>query len=337
MKNKWVRRAISIPLLIFGGAVLVGVFPVLACVLPAVDLFRDRRFPLIRAYAVLVFYCIWEAFGITAAFLAWLVSGVWMGRNRARFLRWNYALQRLWVQGFASVGLRLFSMRLRLEEDLYPSGENPILLLVRHTSLADTILATYLMRIQKNFRLRYVMKRELLWDPCLDIVGNRLPNYFVDRGSADTRHEAEAIAALAENLGPEEGVILWPEGTRFSPAKRDRALARIKEAGDVHLLELASRFCQVLPPRMRGIAALLERNPGMDVFFCSHTGFEKAASFKDIFGGTMIGREIRARLWGFDAESVPKNPQELKQWVYEKWRLVDDFVVGAAKGMTSEG
>ena len=39
---------------------------------------------------------------------------------------------------------------------------------------------TYVSR-RYHLRLRYVLKRELLWDPCLDIVGQRVPNIFVDR------------------------------------------------------------------------------------------------------------------------------------------------------------
>ena len=134
---------------------------------------------------LVVFYGFSELLGILAAFSVWLASGVWLGVSRQRFLRWNYGLQRLWARGFVWVGLRLFSMRLHVEEDGYIFSDQSILLLVRHTSLADTILAAYLVSVQKGFRSRYVMKRELLWDPCLDIVGNRLPNYFVDRRSAN--------------------------------------------------------------------------------------------------------------------------------------------------------
>ena len=82
----------------------------------------------------------------------------------------------------------------------------------------------------------------------------------------------------------------------------------------------------VLPPRLMGVLRLLERNPGLDVFFCAHTGFENAASFKDFFGGAMIGREIRASLWGYPAEAVPRQPEVQQKWMYENWQRVDDFV-----------
>lgn len=329
--NKWLRRSVSVPLLI--GATLVGValFPIMLCLFLLVDVCRDRRFPLVRAGCVLVFYGVWEVFGILAALWAYLFSGVWAGLGQAQYRDWNYALQRLWVQGFAWVGLRLFSMPAPTEEEGYAFSGRPILLLVRHTSLADTILATYLMRVRRAYRLRYVMKRELLWDPCLDIVGNRIPNYFVDRHASNTLGEAQALATLADGLGAWEGVIVWPESTRFSPAKRVRALNRLREQGEESLLQLAAEMEYVLPPKLSGILALLAHNPGMDVVFCAHTGFENAASFADIFKGTMIRREIRVKFWGYAAEDIPRDRAQQKLWIYENWRHVDAFVATACQ------
>ena len=334
-ENKWLRRSISVPLLI--GATLAGValFPVMLCLFTLVDGWRDRRFPMVRAGCIVVFYGVWEMFGILAALGVYLFSGVWAGLGRARYHDWNYALQRFWVQGFAWVGLRLFSMPTPIEEKGYAFSDRPVLLLVRHTSLADTILATYLMRVRRAYRLRFVMKRELLWDPCLDIVGNRIPNYFVDRHRSNTLGEAQALATLADGLGEREGVIVWPESTRFSPAKRVRALNRLREQGDDTLLQLAADMKYVLPPRLGGILALLAHNPGMDVVFCAHTGFEEAASFAAIFKGSMIRREIRVKFWGYSAEEIPRDRAQQKQWIYENWRQVDAFVATACQDAIS--
>lgn len=326
MRNKWTRRIVSIGLVATLSLAIIAPFPLVGCVLLAIDLLRDRRFPLIRAYILVVFYGIWELLGILAATIVWLLSGAWPGTDRSRFIRWNYGLQRFWAKGFSWVGLHLFSMQLHVEEDGPLFNNQPVLILVRHTSLADTILATLLVTVQKRYRLRYVMKRELLWDPCLDIVGNRLPNYFVNRKSANTQEEAVAVAALADNLGPQEGVILWPESTRFSVEKRDRALARLEDSNEKELLKIARELRFVLPPRLMGTLALLERNPTMDVIFCAHSGFENATSFLEIFGGSMIGRKISVKLWGYAAAAVPRNEQEQKRWLYENWQRVDEFV-----------
>ena len=44
-------------------------------------------------------------------------------------------------------------------------------------------------------------ERELLWDPCLDVVGQRLPNVFVRRGDGDGASEIAAVRAPAADLG----------------------------------------------------------------------------------------------------------------------------------------
>ena len=170
------------------------------------------------------------------------------------------------------------------------------------------------------------MKRELLWDPCLDLVGNRLPNCFVDRRAGSTRGETKRIAALAVGLVSGEGVVLYPEGTRFSEHKRDRVLQRLQRQGDPELLRCAEALHHVLPPRTAGALALIDSAPEADVVFFAHTGFEGASSFADIFQGTMIGSAVRARYWATSAESIPRDSRERKRWLFGEWQKVESIV-----------
>ena len=94
------------------------------------------------------------------------------------------------------------------------------MLFVRHSSSADTVLAAGVLANPQRRRFRYVLKQELLWDPCLDIVGCRLPNVFVNRQAVRSGEEALAVAELARDLGPDKGVLIYPEGTRYSPKKQ---------------------------------------------------------------------------------------------------------------------
>ena len=75
-----------------------------------------------------------------------------------------------------------------------------MLLFPRHVSVADTLLPAVFVSSRNGILLRHVLKRELLWDPCLDIVGNRLPNCFVRRDSRDSAREIRAVAALAHDV-----------------------------------------------------------------------------------------------------------------------------------------
>lgn len=325
LMQTWVRRLISLGILFPSALLNCLLAPFLTGLFVLIDFATNRRLPLTRAYLLVSFYLLWEVIGVIAAFMVWLCLGPWRFGNHKRFLAWNYGLQRIWTNGFTRVGIALFSLDVTVEGN-YEFGHTPFILLVRHTSLADTILVSWFLLVRHRIRARYGMKKELLWDPCLDIVGNRLPNYFIDRNSRNIANEVKGVAALAEGLGPSEGVVMYPEGTRFSEKKRARALLRLKEQGAEELLRSAERFQHVLPPRLAGTMALLEKAPNADAIFFAHRGFEGASSFAEIFSGSMIGREIRVRYWAVPAYSIPRDIEAQKRWIYQQWRQVDELV-----------
>mgnify|MGYP001428055236 CR=1 FL=1 len=60
------------------------------------------------------------------------------------------------------------------------SGRGVVIIASKHQSFLDIILIFGAVPAGK-----FIMKRELLWDPCIDVYGQRLPNVFVRRDSAD--------------------------------------------------------------------------------------------------------------------------------------------------------
>jgi 1-acyl-sn-glycerol-3-phosphate acyltransferase len=170
-----------------------------------------------------------------------------------------------------------------------------------------------------------VLKHELLWDPSLDLVGHRIPNAFVRRGSGDSAREAARVAALADDLGPRDAVVLYPEGTRFSPARRDRALealAREDPARHARVQSLRS----VLPVRPGGVLALLARAPAADVLFCVHRGWEATASLGALVRGAMRGARVDVLLWRVPAAEVPREPEAALRWLDAQWARADAWL-----------
>jgi 1-acyl-sn-glycerol-3-phosphate acyltransferase len=245
--------------------------------------------------------------------------------DRARYAAWNFRVQCWWARTLFAGGQRLFGLRLDVK-GLDQLRRGPILLFMRHASVGDTVLPAVLVSSQQGIRLRYVMKRELLWDPCLDIVGNRLPNYFVRRGSGDAAREIAAVRRLADDLAPDEGILLDPEGTRFSPERQRRALDRIRRQGDGDLVARAEQLRHVLPPRLGGTLALLDVETGADVVFCVHFGFDGIRSFQDLLGGELIDRIIEVEFWRVPAESIPSDRNAQARWLYDQWSRVDEWV-----------
>jgi 1-acyl-sn-glycerol-3-phosphate acyltransferase len=330
----WARRIPVVVLYFAAFFVLAALFLPLAVASAVFDLVRQQPWTVTRALVFVLWYLACELVGVVASVLIWLASGVWAGADRERFVRWNYALQGWWARMLGRGGFRIFNIRLdtplrtptALHAAGYRFGERPLLVFVRHASTADTILAALLLSIPYRLRLRYVLKRELLWDPCLDIVGNRLPNVFVRRDSAQTEREAAAIAGLARGLGPGDGVLIYPEGTRFSAAKKARIVERLREQGREQAAAEAESLRHVLRPRSGGPLALLDAAPHADVIFLGHTGFEGSASFDRFFNGGLIGRTVHAELRVVRAADVPKGREARLAWMMENWRQVDDFI-----------
>ena len=306
------RRLVTFPLLFAFWALLVAAVPITVPLALLVGLIRRRRFIFLRLTVFAVVYASLELLGLGLAALA--------GLHRKRSRELHYALQTWWAWTLFRAATLLLELDVRIEgEDAIAPG--PIVLLLRHTSLADALLPAAVVTRRTGIRLRYVLKRELLVDPCLDLVGNRLPNHFIDR-SQPTEEDMAAIAALASDLKDDEGVIIYPEGTRFTEAKRARILEKMQSS---LYFQSAQSLEHTLPPRAGGVHALVRTAPKADVVFCAHTGFEGFATLADVLSGEMVGRTLRVAFWRVPASEVPHTHEELTCWLYERWKEVDRF------------
>lgn len=232
------------------------------------------------------------------------------------FLAANYRLQEWWATALLRLAKRLFRLRIDVQGGRALEGP-PAIVLPRHASIADTVVPLVLYALPRGYRLRYVLKRELLLDPCLDIVGNRLPNYFVDRGGVDSDEARHGVASLARGLGVDEGVVIYPEGTRATPRRREALLRRYADTPDV--LEQLRRWPGLLPPRLGGTMALLSANPGRDLLFCAHTGFEACSHFINLLGGGWSHAEVRIRFWRVPFHDVPRETGQLRSFLFQQW------------------
>ena len=334
----WGRRLAGVVLYASAWLLLTITAPLAAPLALAVDWRRgDGRWPTVRCLAFAIHYLTCELIGIAAACLIWLCSGSWAGLGRTTspaarltglsdaYLRANFRLQCWWTRSLFRGAERIFDLRVEVSGDEHVR-RGPFLLFLRHASIGDTLLPALLIADRHDLMLRYVMKRELLWDPCLDIVGNRLPNYFVQRGSGDSDREIAAVQHLADDLGPGDGVLIYPEGTRFAASKRERILARVQGALPPRLIAIAEQLQHTLPPRLGGALGLLERAPGVDVVFCAHSGFEGSASLASMLAGALVGAQVRVAFWRVPAAQIPSERSARAEWLYQHWRRIDEWI-----------
>jgi len=311
------RRLATVSIYALSWLLLTVSVPVWVALGLLIGLLRGRSFIILR---LLVF--VWFYFGFELIALL-LVGGVFLfrpvGEARAGAL---YRLQAWWASLNLKAAQRL--LRLRFEvEGAQCAVPGPTILLIRHASILDTLLPCAYVQRPYGFRVRYVLKQELLFDPCIDIVGNALPNYFVDRTGSKVR-ELEGIRSLVAELGT-DGVLIFPEGTRFSEEKRSKAL-RMLSAASPELHEAAQAMTHVLPPKPGGVLTLLDALPETDCVFFAHTGLEVFAKIKDLLGGEVVGSTVRIQMWRIDAREIPRNDEERLVWLYREWAKVNALV-----------
>jgi hypothetical protein len=140
----------------------------------------------------------------------------------------------------------------------------------------------------------------------------------VGRASDDSQREIARVQALARDLSPRDGVLIYPEGTRFSEGKRARVLERLAREGDLKALEYARSLHSLLPPRPGGALALLEAAPHADVVVRAHTGFEGAATLAQIWRGDLLHQTIRVRFQRIPRASIPTGRDAQAQWLRER-------------------
>jgi len=319
------RRLRSIPPLVLGLLLVTALLPALLVAGLAIDFVRwalSRVAPTATRLALFLWvYLAAEVAGLAALAVAWVASGG--GRREVWLRNFTGGLQQLWAAALFGAVRALFGLRLEVE-----GGENvapgPTIVLIRHASIVDNLLPANLIARPHGIRLRYVLKRELLADPCLDVAGRRLPNYFVRRGTGEAE-ERERVGALARDMGRDEGVLIYPEGTRFSPQRRARAIARIAER-DPALAGRAERLRHLLPPRLGGVGALLDGAPAADVLVVAHHGFDGLRLVSDIWRGGLVGLAVRVRITRVPRSAVPAAGPARTEWLYELWQDVDDWV-----------
>ncbi len=302
-------------------ALLLASAPLWLPLLALVGFFQRGSFPALRCFLYLTWLMACESLGVLMAFLLWLRPR----GSRELWLQRHYALQGFWIGALFFGAQRLLGIRLQiLGGDALARGR--VILLMRHTSVVDALLPHLVAGRTFGIRLRYVVKRELLINPCLDIVGNRLPNAFVRRGSPDAGPEIARVKALAAGLGPGDGVLLFPEGTRFTAERRTKILAGLKARGETERLDSASRLKSILPIRFGGVLGLMDADPEADVVFCAHTGTERLTRLGDLFSGVAQGALLQVGCWRVSAASIPRDAAGRRAWLEAEWERVDAWV-----------
>lgn len=287
--------------------------PIWVALAVVIDAARLRwRFPVARLLLFGWYWSIIECAGVLISFALWM-----SGQSNNQVL--HYRLMGWWA-GKLMTGLRIAMSASIDVDDTGAFEEGNAVVLCRHASLADSLVSAWVICTKRGLSPRYVLKRELLWDPCLDIVGLRVPNYFVDRGSQQSTNELAAVTRLSAELAISDVAVIFPEGTRSSDAKRNRAIEKIRDQSPERLAATEG-LRHLIPVRPSGTLALLDGAPHADLVIAWHTGFDGLSTFGGVI--TALGRsDVRIV---FRARRLQRSllPDVNVAWLDDVWAKMD--------------
>lgn len=318
MERAWIRRPLTVTGVVLVAIVLTASIWLWAPVVTVVDLIRGRwRCPLLRLLAFATCWAWLETGGVIGAIALWVVG---QSHNR----RAHYALQRWWTGSIVrALG---FTVGLKISVDGADTvSAGPSVALCRHASLGDAAMSAWVLARHAHLNPRYVLKRELKMDPCLDIIGHRLPNFFVNRGSANISAELQGISQMADGLGAGDCAVIFPEGSRANDKKRESALARL-QARSPERHERLKGLAYLLPPKSAGVSALLNAVPEANVILMWHCGFDGLDSFKGMIRSVGQGMtRVHVHIAEFARSAVPSG-DAFMAWLDDKWMEMDAAV-----------
>ena len=103
-------------------------------------------------------------------------------------------------------------------------------------------------------------------------------------------------------------------------------MERLRERGRPEAAERAAARPWVLEPRSRGVAAIRENAPDVDVLVIAHTGLEMLAGPWKVVRAVPFRNRLLLRGRFFRGEEVPSRPEEVARWLDEQWTGINDWV-----------
>jgi 1-acyl-sn-glycerol-3-phosphate acyltransferase len=275
-----------------------------------------------------------EALTLLRCLGLWLASGFGARLRTERYARRHYAVMR-WLLGLVyRAGTRAFGVRVEVREPELTAEEQaarlarPVIVLSRHAGPGDSLLLVHHLLTVYQRRPQVVMKAAMQLDPSVDVLAGRLPNVFISRRQADEGVFTGQIGRLAAGLGPQDALVIFPEGGNWTPGRRRRAIRRLERKRRPDLAARARRMPNLLPPRTGGVIAAIGACPEADVIFVAHAGLDDLLSAGDIWRRMPLHRPVRARWWRVPAGQVPRAAGHEAQvsWLYGWWQRIDEWI-----------
>jgi len=347
----FLRRLVLAPLVLLITVAALVLSPLLLLVaLVAAPSRSGRR----RAFRLIWFALAWlvmESLALVACLGLWIASG-FGGRLRTEAsMDRHYGLVRWFLATLYRQALRVFRLKVEIEEppatpeELAARLTRPVIVLSRHAGPGDSFLLVHHLLSLYRRKPRIVMKAALQLDPSLDVVINRLPHAFVrphrpvpaprpvpDPATAvpteppTSSAVIDEIRRLASGLGPTGALVIFPEGGNFTPSRWRRGINQLEESRRYDEARRARGMANLLPPRSGGAFAAIDSAPTADVIFVAHTGLDDLVTVGDVWRALPMEQVIKAKWWRVPAAEVPRERDDVVRWLYDWWERIDLWI-----------
>ncbi len=321
ISTTWQRRARTIPTMLLATVAAVAGLPLLAPLAVVSDLTRGRwRLPTLRVYLFVLQYLVNDSVEIVLAPALWLAAGAGTRLGSPASVARHDRLMWWSAELLARRADQLLGLRLHADPESESSfTPGPVVVIARHVSLFDASLPG-LVAHRAGLRVRGVIMAELLADPGFDLLYRRLGSVFIPRD--DPSRAIAEIDAMARSADATTALVIFPEGRLFTPAVRDRSLARLAER-DAGRGERLAGLTNVLPPRPAGFTTLLGAIPDADVVVLDHTGLDGLGSLRDLARRVPVDRTVRVTAERIPRSELPTDDTGLEAWLDATWLNLD--------------
>jgi len=308
------------------GLLLTLCAPLLHLFAAVLDLIFDRkRFRLSRFVGIGLAFCATEVFGLFTLFTVWVGSGFGRWMDRPFWVRANMVLTGQYME-LITRAIRFFlGFEFSYTFEPFPR-DRPVILLSRHAGPGDAFLIMRVILRDGKRRPMFIGAAKLQWDPFLDIAGERLGYRYLLPRSPDPAADLRSIRAMAESLGGNDTLGIFPEGGNVTPERRQRRIDSLKARGRDDLVRVAESLRYTMLPRSGGAVAAMEGAPDAVVLVLAHAGLEDLCGFGDLWNAVPLRRSVVAHSWTVMPEDRPSDSQALAAWLRGEWQKVDDWI-----------
>ena len=320
------RRVLGTPALLLLTALTLVLLPIVA-VLQLVSFLgylvgRPPRFRALRVAAFAVVYTVGECLCLLACAALWVLSPFPGGRDAQLWERRHVRLLQALLGLLLRAAGALFAFRLRLES---PRGESldhrrALIVLGRHAGPGASFVLVQVLLEHYSRIPRIVLKQRLRLDPALDVLLTRIGCAFLGKGDS-----TRAVADLAATLKAGDALLIYPEGSDWTPTRHRLAVTRLRRRGLRARAARAAARPHVLPPRPGGTFAALTAAPDAQVAVFMHTGHDDLLEAGALWRALPLRRELHMVWWNEPRPAIG-DEASCGAWLDMLWGEIDSWV-----------